>query len=123
MRFDAVARILSSMNVRDVRVAHLVGVGGINMAAVAKLLLAAGVRVSGSDIAENDETRALSQRGATIALGVGCSSRKDGRDESYTRMGSEQGGISAGLIRCTFRQASVRAREPGACAISPPSGG
>jgi len=57
------------MNVRDVRVAHLVGVGGINMAAVAKLLLAAGVRVSGSDIAENDETRALSQRGATIALG------------------------------------------------------
>jgi len=57
------------MNVKDAKSVHLVGVGGINMSAVAKLLLAAGVKVSGSDMVESDETKDLAKRGATIKIG------------------------------------------------------
>jgi UDP-N-acetylmuramate--alanine ligase len=57
------------MNVRELKVVHFVGIGGINMSAVAKLLLAAGVRVSGSDVAENEQTKILAERGATITIG------------------------------------------------------
>ncbi len=39
------------------------------MSAVAKLLLAAGVRVSGSDRVENEQTRLLKDRGAVIFIG------------------------------------------------------
>ncbi|MFZ2804260.1 MAG: UDP-N-acetylmuramate--L-alanine ligase [Patescibacteria group bacterium] len=57
------------MNVRDFKSVHFVGIGGINMSAVAKLLLAAGVRVSGSDVAESEQTKILLERGATIKIG------------------------------------------------------
>lgn len=57
------------MNVHEIKSIHLIGVGGINMSAVAKVLIAAGVRVSGSDIAANDQTEILSSRGATIKIG------------------------------------------------------
>ena len=57
------------MNVRDFKVVHFVGIGGINMSAVAKLLLAAGVRVSGSDVAENEQTKILAERGVAITIG------------------------------------------------------
>jgi UDP-N-acetylmuramate--alanine ligase len=48
---------------------HLVGIGGINMSAVAKLLLAAGAKVTGSDIAETDITKELAAKGVTIDIG------------------------------------------------------
>lgn len=57
------------MNVKDIRSAHFVGIGGINMSAVAKLLLAAGVRVSGSDAVESEQTKILAERGATVTIG------------------------------------------------------
>ncbi|MEO5927509.1 MAG: UDP-N-acetylmuramate--L-alanine ligase [Patescibacteria group bacterium] len=57
------------MNVKDVKSVHLVGAGGINMSAVGKLLLAAGVKVSGSDIVENEQTKLLTERGAQIFIG------------------------------------------------------
>ncbi|MCC7357311.1 UDP-N-acetylmuramate--L-alanine ligase [Candidatus Uhrbacteria bacterium] len=57
------------MNIRQLSSVHLTGIGGINMSALAKLLLAAGIRVSGSDIKENDQTKVLSDRGATIHIG------------------------------------------------------
>lgn len=47
---------------------HLIGVGGINMSAVAKLLLAAGVKVSGSDVRANEQTKILAERGADIKI-------------------------------------------------------
>src|SRR5262249_4525091 len=56
-------------NVKTIRSAHFVGIGGINMSAVAKLLMAKGVRVSGSDITENEQTRILADRGASIVIG------------------------------------------------------
>ncbi len=57
------------MNGRDFKKVHLIGVGGINISAVAKLLLASGISVSGSDVAENEQTQILQQRGAMIARG------------------------------------------------------
>src|SRR5690554_1748374 len=48
---------------------HFVGIGGAGMSAIARVLLAEGVAVSGSDIEDSrilDELRAL---GATIAIG------------------------------------------------------
>lgn len=57
------------MNIRDIRAVHFVGIGGINMAAVAKLLLANGVKVSGSDMAENEQTKILAERGAVVSIG------------------------------------------------------
>jgi len=57
------------MNAKEVKVVHFVGIGGINMSAVAKLLLAAGVRVSGSDMQENEQTKILESRGAKIMIG------------------------------------------------------
>lgn len=57
------------MNLKAVRVVHLIGIGGINMSAVAKLLLASGVRVSGSDVAENEQTMLLKAQGVDIKIG------------------------------------------------------
>jgi UDP-N-acetylmuramate--alanine ligase len=48
---------------------HLVGIGGAHMSAIAGLLLARGVRVSGSDQRETDVTRRLAARGAAVYAG------------------------------------------------------
>lgn len=57
------------MDLKTLKSVHLIGVGGINMSAVAKLLLAAGVRVSGSDLSANDQTEILAAAGASINIG------------------------------------------------------
>ena len=48
---------------------HLIGIGGIGMAAVAKLFLTLKKTVSGSDVAESDLTRDLEKRGVNVFLG------------------------------------------------------
>jgi len=48
---------------------HLVGIGGINMSAVAKLLKRAGVGVSGSDGKESELTDELEAMGIAVAIG------------------------------------------------------
>lgn len=57
------------MSIRDAKVIHCIGIGGINMSAVAKLLLTNSIRVSGSDAADNEQTKILVSRGATIRIG------------------------------------------------------
>ena len=57
------------MNVREAKHIHFIGVGGINMSAVAKLLLAKGLSVSGSDVTEGEQTDLLSDAGANIIIG------------------------------------------------------
>jgi UDP-N-acetylmuramate--alanine ligase len=49
--------------------AHFVGIGGSGMNGIARLFLAAGIPVTGSDRAESEYTRALEQLGATIHIG------------------------------------------------------
>lgn len=48
---------------------HFVGIGGSGMSGIARLFLAAGHAVSGSDRSENHNTEALRERGATISIG------------------------------------------------------
>lgn len=48
---------------------HFIGIGGIGMSALAKILLAKNFQVSGSDLASNDFTDHLSTSGAKIFIG------------------------------------------------------
>ncbi|MBC7229454.1 MAG: UDP-N-acetylmuramate--L-alanine ligase [Actinobacteria bacterium] len=48
---------------------HFIGVGGAGMSAIAVVLLARGVQVSGSDLKESRNTRRLRQMGARIHIG------------------------------------------------------
>lgn len=48
---------------------HFVGVGGIGMSAIARVLLARGARVSGSDVRETALTLKLREEGVNVAIG------------------------------------------------------
>jgi len=48
---------------------HLLGIGGIGVSALARLLSATGVRVSGCDVRESTITRALRQEGIGVKIG------------------------------------------------------
>jgi UDP-N-acetylmuramate--alanine ligase len=48
---------------------HLIGAGGAHMSAIAQILMAAGVRVSGSDPQETEVTRRLAALGVTVKKG------------------------------------------------------
>ncbi len=48
---------------------HLIGLGGIHVSAIAKLLLTLGAEVSGSDMAENELTKELRERGVRVTIG------------------------------------------------------
>jgi UDP-N-acetylmuramate--alanine ligase len=48
---------------------HLVGIGGIGMSAIARLLLARGARVSGSDVYRSDLVAQLEAEGAIVSIG------------------------------------------------------
>ncbi len=49
--------------------AHLLGIGGAGVSALARVYLARGVEVTGCDLRESDSTRALADAGAAIAIG------------------------------------------------------
>lgn len=48
---------------------HLLGIGGVGVSAVARLLLGRGVPVSGADVRESSITRSLRQQGAVVHIG------------------------------------------------------
>jgi UDP-N-acetylmuramate--alanine ligase len=48
---------------------HFVGIGGSGMSGIARLFLAAGHRVTGSDRSENHNTQVLRDLGATVTIG------------------------------------------------------
>jgi UDP-N-acetylmuramate--alanine ligase len=52
-----------------IRSIHFVGIGGIGMSGIAEVLLAHGFEVSGSDVAQNETTRRLTELGATVRTG------------------------------------------------------
>ncbi len=52
---------------------HLLGIGGIGMSALARLLLGQGIAVSGSDKSESEITRDLTRLGATVFIGHNAS--------------------------------------------------
>jgi UDP-N-acetylmuramate--alanine ligase len=48
---------------------HLVGIGGIGMSGIARVLISSGFNISGSDLVESTETRNLQALGAQIFIG------------------------------------------------------
>ncbi|MEA3485112.1 MAG: UDP-N-acetylmuramate--L-alanine ligase, partial [Candidatus Aerophobetes bacterium] len=54
---------------RDVHSLHFIGIGGIGMSGLAKVLLEMGYRISGSDVRRNSLIRGLEEKGAIIYEG------------------------------------------------------
>ncbi len=52
-----------------IRKVHFVGIGGIGMSGIARILIEMGYEVSGSDIKENENTETLRKKGAKIYIG------------------------------------------------------
>lgn len=65
-RFDLAASVPP---VRDLGRVHFIAIGGAGMSAVARLMLAAGVPVSGSDARDSATLRSLSAAGAVVDVG------------------------------------------------------
>jgi UDP-N-acetylmuramate--alanine ligase len=58
-----------TLSLQEYRRIHFVGIGGIGMSALARFMLAREYMVSGSDQVDNEQTRALVDLGARIAIG------------------------------------------------------
>jgi len=53
----------------DIKKIHFVGIGGIGMSALARMMLHEGKVVSGSDLVETDLTKQLQKEGVLIVVG------------------------------------------------------
>ena len=57
---------MKNIDLNKIKKAHFIGIGGIGMSAVAKMMLTEGKEVSGSDLADSSITRDLEKMGAKI---------------------------------------------------------
>ncbi|WP_040164155.1 UDP-N-acetylmuramate--L-alanine ligase [Microbacterium gorillae] len=64
----------------DIRAAHFIGIGGSGMSGLARMFLARGIRVSGSDRADSPGLRALADAGATVYVGHDAANLADDVD-------------------------------------------
>lgn len=64
----------------DLGAVHFVGIGGSGMSGIARLVLGAGHRVTGSDVRESDNITALRELGATITIGHAAENLPDDVD-------------------------------------------
>lgn len=74
--FEALLKRAAAKDASQPKV-YLAGIGGIGVSAVAHLLIDKGWSVSGADVRESQETRALSKRGAKIYLGHVAANLRD----------------------------------------------
>lgn len=54
---------------QDIRHAHFLGIGGVGVSGVARILLARGITVTGTDAKDLPVMQQLRERGATIYVG------------------------------------------------------
>jgi len=57
------------MDLNKIKKVHIIGIGGIGISAVARLMLAQGKQVSGSDVFDSDNIQSLIKLGAKISIG------------------------------------------------------
>jgi len=57
------------MNIDTIKKIHFIGVGGIGMSAAAKLMIAMGKQVSGSDVCDSEIVQGVNKKGAKIYIG------------------------------------------------------
>ncbi len=60
---------MSENNLQKAKNVYFIGIGGIGISAIARMLLASGKRVSGSDSSDSEITKALEKLGAKIFIG------------------------------------------------------
>ncbi|MDP3057108.1 MAG: UDP-N-acetylmuramate--L-alanine ligase [bacterium] len=60
---------LKKIDFDKIKKIHFIGIGGIGISAISKLMLAQGKKVSGSDLGESDITAKLEKMGAKIFIG------------------------------------------------------
>jgi UDP-N-acetylmuramate--alanine ligase len=63
-----------------IEAAHFIGIGGSGMSGLARMFLARGIRVSGSDRADSAALRSLAEAGATVFVGHDASHLPDDAD-------------------------------------------
>ena len=68
----------------DLDAVHFIGIGGSGMSGIARLFLAAGHTVTGSDRSENHNTEALRELGAQVAIGHDAGNLGDASAIVYT---------------------------------------
>jgi len=68
------------INLEKIKHVHFIGVGGIGVSALARMMLAQGKSVSGSDILESRITKELAEIGAHISIGHKAENIPDGAD-------------------------------------------
>lgn len=68
---------------------HFIGIGGIGMSALAQYALRCGIKVSGSDTAENEQVKKLAALGAKISIGHARKNAKGADAVVYTSAISE----------------------------------
>ena len=64
-------------SIADISSVHLVGIGGAGMRNLARLFLARGIAVTGSDLKDSEGTRELTTAGARVRIGHDPSSMRD----------------------------------------------
>lgn len=60
---------MKDINLKEIKSIHMVGIGGIGMSAIAKILQQIGYSVSGSDANRSENTKQLEKLGIKIAIG------------------------------------------------------
>ena len=93
---------------------HFVGIGGAGMSGIARIMLARGVQVSGSDAKESRELAALQALGAVVSVGHSVD-HVDGADTVVVSAAIRpsnvevvRGASGAGVASCTAPRRSPR---------------
>ena len=60
---------IPDFSLEEIKKVHFIGIGGIGMSGIARLMLAAGFKVTGSDLNDSEITRGLKSEGAGVFLG------------------------------------------------------
>ncbi len=68
---------IADFSFNKIKKAHFIGIGGIGMSGIARLLLRTGVEVLGSDLKESEITRTLKAEGARVFIGHRASNITD----------------------------------------------
>jgi UDP-N-acetylmuramate--alanine ligase len=68
---------IADFSLDEIKKAHFIGIGGIGMSGIARLLLKTGIEVSGSDLKESQITKSLKTEGARVFIGHGASNISD----------------------------------------------
>ncbi len=84
-RFDFAADVPA---LEDVAAVHLIAIGGSGMSGVARMFLARGIRVSGSDQKDSPTLRALEREGATVTVGNRADNVADLSDDTVVVISS-----------------------------------